>query len=86
MRFGRVNAARYPAPGWYPDPTRRHEYRWWANKWTDHVGDGGRADRDPLGRPVTVPLALFLPDSSHCCRLSGSCSSVVTLIRSRVLA
>jgi hypothetical protein len=51
VRFGRVNAARYPAPGWYPDPTRRHEYRWWANKWTDHVGDGGRADRDPL-RPT----------------------------------
>jgi hypothetical protein len=60
VRFGRVNAARYATPGWYPDPTRRYEYRWWADKWTDHVGDGGRADRDPLrpARRRTVGLVL----------------------------
>jgi putative membrane protein len=29
--------------GWYPDPSGRHEQRYWHDgQWTAHVGDGGR--------------------------------------------
>ena len=29
--------------GWYPDPSGRHERRYWHDgRWTEHVGDGGR--------------------------------------------
>ena len=31
-----------PAANWYPDPTGRHEHRYWdGNAWTDHVSDRG---------------------------------------------
>ncbi|HEX6425750.1 MAG TPA: septum formation family protein [Acidimicrobiales bacterium] len=37
-------------PGWNPDPTGRHEYRYWdGTAWTDDVSDGGVAATDPLG-------------------------------------
>ena len=30
-----------PAPGWYPDPSRRYPHRWWdGSKWTDYVASG----------------------------------------------
>lgn len=42
-----MNAA---PPGWNPDPTGRHEYRYWdGTVWTDDVSDGGVAATDPLG-------------------------------------
>jgi hypothetical protein len=29
--------------GWYPDPSGRHEQRYWHDgRWTEHVGNGGR--------------------------------------------
>lgn len=38
-----------PAPGWLPDPTSRHEYRYWdGSRWTDDVADHGVASTDPL--------------------------------------
>lgn len=31
-----------PPPGWYPDPTSQHEFRFWNGaQWTDRVEDGG---------------------------------------------
>ena len=40
-----------PAPGWLPDPTRRHQYRYWDGaRWTDDVADGGVASTDLLGQ------------------------------------
>jgi hypothetical protein len=37
-----------PAPGWQPDPTGRHEYRYWdGTKWSDDVSDGGVTANDP---------------------------------------
>ncbi|MEY4605687.1 MAG: hypothetical protein RLY45_447 [Actinomycetota bacterium] len=44
------------APGspadWYPDPTGRHEYRYFdGTAWTDHVSKGGVQSTDPLGAP-----------------------------------
>jgi hypothetical protein len=37
------------APGWFPDPTGRHDHRWWDGaEWTGHVADSGIAATDPL--------------------------------------
>lgn len=34
---------------WHPDPTGRHEYRYWdGQQWTDHVADQGQASIDPV--------------------------------------
>ncbi len=41
-------AATWP-PGWFPDPTGRHDHRWWDGAaWTAHVADAGIATVDPL--------------------------------------
>jgi hypothetical protein len=38
-----------PAAAWSPDPTGRHQYRYWDGaRWTDWVADGGELGRDPL--------------------------------------
>jgi putative membrane protein len=38
-----------PPPGWYPDPTGRHQSRYWdEGQWTDHVGNGGATALDRL--------------------------------------
>ena len=43
------------APGWFPDPTRRHDHRWWdGTAWTAHVADAGVAGIDELDGPATL--------------------------------
>jgi hypothetical protein len=39
--------------GWFPDPSGRHQQRWYdGTAWTGHVADGGaRGDDDPLPPP-----------------------------------
>jgi Protein of unknown function (DUF2510) len=38
-----------PQPGWYPDPTGRHENRWWDGiDWTDQVADGQAVSIDSV--------------------------------------
>lgn len=44
-------------PSWQPDPTGRHQYRWWDGLgWTDVVADHGIESRDPyptsFGQPT----------------------------------
>lgn len=35
--------------GWQPDPTGRHQHRYWDGvQWTDHVADGGAESVDPF--------------------------------------
>jgi len=37
------------APAWYPDPTRRHEQRYWdGTRWTDHVSTRGQPTVDAV--------------------------------------
>ena len=39
-----------PAGGWHPDPTGRHQQRWWdGSAWTDQVADNGAVSTDPAG-------------------------------------
>ena len=48
----------HPA-GWYPDPTQRHEHRYYdGTEWTDHVSDQGVASTDPLGA-MTPPRRIM---------------------------
>lgn len=38
-----------PPPAWHPDPTGRHQYRYWdGSAWTDHVSDNGGTAVDPV--------------------------------------
>lgn len=44
-----------PAPGWYPDPSRRAEYRYWDGAaWSDRVSRSGQIFTDP---PLPGPAA-----------------------------
>jgi hypothetical protein len=42
--------SRGPAPaGWFPDPSRRHELRYWdGQRWTEHVVNRGAQAVDPV--------------------------------------
>lgn len=38
-----------PAAAWHPDPSGRHEHRYWDGQtWTDQVSDAGEVTTDPL--------------------------------------
>lgn len=40
--------AALPPAGWYPDPSGRHEQRYWDGKgWSEHVSDQGERSLDP---------------------------------------
>lgn len=41
------------AAGWFPDPSGRHQYRYWSGAaWTDDVADAGAAGTDPIAGPA----------------------------------
>jgi hypothetical protein len=42
---------------WRPDPTGRHQWRWWDDRWTDFVGDHGATSTDAH----KVPTELAVP-------------------------
>jgi hypothetical protein len=45
-----------PPPGWYPDPSGRHEYRFFTgDDWTADVVDNGNHFIDPLPAPPDNP-------------------------------
>jgi hypothetical protein len=43
-------------PAWHPDPSGRHELRWWDGQaWTDRVADGGEIRREGEAQPEPEP-------------------------------
>ncbi len=53
------------AAGWYPDPTRRFEFRYHDGfQWSDHVSIGGIQSRDPLASvtPAGASTIGFSPE------------------------
>ena len=49
-------------PGWYPDPARAHQYRYFdGGAWTDHVSDNGVAGQAPLGPMPPGMLGAYPP-------------------------
>ncbi len=45
-----------PPASWYPDPTGRHELRWFdGTQWTDNVSNNGKPATDPVAMPGVVP-------------------------------
>lgn len=41
-----------PASDWYPDPTGRHQLRYWdGQSWTSYVADAGVQAEDPMPEP-----------------------------------
>jgi Protein of unknown function (DUF2510) len=57
-----VDDAGAEAPGWYADPTRRHEHRYWdGTQWADQVSDHGVTATDaeaPSGLEARPAAAL----------------------------
>jgi hypothetical protein len=59
-----------PAPGWNPDPTGRHEYRYWdGGSWTDDVSDNGVTSVDPV---AAAPTAVGATTRQHSTQPEGS--------------
>ncbi len=47
-----------PPPAWHPDPTGRHELRYWDGAtWTQHVSDRGQVGSDDLTTPTPSAVA-----------------------------
>jgi hypothetical protein len=58
------------APGWQPDPTTRHEYRYWdGSQWTDDVSDGGVTSVDPVDGSGAAAGASGFPSSDATSRM-----------------
>lgn len=52
-----------PPAGWHPDPSGRHELRYWDGRWTEHAASRGQQFVDPL--PGTqAPVAATAPTTS----------------------
>ena len=50
-------------PAWHPDPTGRHELRWWdGGAFTDQVADGGVTSTDPGPGAPRPPTGALPPD------------------------
>jgi uncharacterized protein YxjI len=52
-------------PGWYTDPYRRHQVRYWdGNAWTEHVGDDGQQGVDPVDALDKIDSAMIVDEAS----------------------
>jgi hypothetical protein len=53
VRSGISSPPGFPPPAWVPDPSGRHEVRFWDGRcWTDSVADGGQVSSDPPNWPA----------------------------------
>ena len=63
-----------PPSGWWPDPTGRHQFRWWTgHEWSEHALTNGRPFTDQLSPANPSPLTpTAAPD-----RTRGGCLSAI---------
>ncbi len=66
---------------WLPDPSGRHELRWWdGGAWTEHVSDGGVAGTDePGGDEIPPPPPPAAPDPGAPRQRSGRATAALVL-------
>lgn len=58
-------------PGWYTDPYRRHQVRYWdGNAWTEHIGDDGQQGVDPVDALDKLDSAMIVDEASDAARIS----------------
>ncbi len=51
-------------PGWYADPYRRHQVRYWdGSSWTEHVGDDGNQGADPVDAMDKLDSAMVVDEA-----------------------
>ncbi len=56
-----VSATAAVAAGWYDDPSKRHQKRYWNGTiWTEHISDNGTTGIDPL-KPSSTSTSTPLP-------------------------
>lgn len=56
--------------GWYPDPYRRHQVRYWdGSSWTEHVGDDGQQGTDPLDSLDKIDSALVVDEADDAAQI-----------------
>lgn len=69
---------------WQPDPTRRHELRWWTGtQWSDQVADHGVAALDPLHALAAPALAPTEPAAPPAVFAPSGAAPAATPRRSR---
>jgi uncharacterized protein YxjI len=57
-------------PGWYADPYRRHQVRYWdGSAWTEHVGDEGQQGTDPVDAMDKLDSAMVVDDASDAAKI-----------------
>ena len=57
-------------PGWYTDPYRRHQVRYWdGSAWTEHVGDDGQQGTDPVDAMDKLDSAMVVDDASDAAKI-----------------
>jgi thiol-disulfide isomerase/thioredoxin len=76
------------APGWYPDPSGRFEFRWFDGQaWSAAVSRGGVQSTDAVGAGPAVPARQALPSLPHVAPVprpgSSSIDALVEVIQPR---
>lgn len=57
-------------PGWYTDPYRRHQVRYWdGNAWSEHVGDDGQQGVDPVDALDKIDSAMIVDEASDAAKI-----------------
>jgi uncharacterized protein YxjI len=57
-------------PGWYADPYRRHQVRYWdGSSWTEHVGDDGNQGVDAIDSLDKIDSALIVDDADDAAKI-----------------
>jgi len=63
--------------GWYPDPSLRHEHRYWdGTAWSSQVSDRGIATTDPELQPATSPHLAPAEPAPHSAAAASAVAAV----------